>query len=113
MKKIILAVIFSLIPVASNAFTGMELHNWCLSSEKMSPEADACTIYLKGFVDGVVTGNALGIAHTFCPPMDGISGPQARLILEKYFRDHPEKLDQEAGLLAEVAIREAFPCASK
>jgi hypothetical protein len=108
MKKLILAAILSLIPTASYALTGFDLYHIC-SSEEGSLEDVECVFYIKGFVDGVMVGSV-----PFCPPNDGIIDEmQARLIVEKYMRDHPEKLGTDAGLLAERAMMGAFPCSAK
>ena len=111
MKKIItvlLVAILSLIPAASYALTGVDLYHNC-SSEEGSLEDVECTFYIKGFVDGVMVGSV-----PFCPPNNGIIDEmQARLIIDKYLQDHPEKLDKDAGLLAERAMMGAFPCASR
>jgi hypothetical protein len=45
-----------------------------------------------------------------CPPKEGIAVDQARLVIDKYFREHPEKLHEEAGFLAAEAFMAAFPC---
>jgi hypothetical protein len=104
MKKLILAAILSLIPAASYALTGEDLHNKC-SSKEGSMEDVECTFYIKGFMDGGMLGSIL-----FCPPKDGIDDTQARLIIEKYLQDHLDKLGKDAGLLAARAMMEAFPC---
>jgi hypothetical protein len=41
---------------------------------------------------------------------DGLSVDQGRLIIEKYLKEHPESLHEEAGLVAGPALLDAFPC---
>jgi len=43
-------------------------------------------------------------------PNEGVSHQQARLIIEKYLREHPEKLHKEAGFIAVEALVAAFLC---
>jgi hypothetical protein len=52
-------------------------------------------------------------AIKYCPPKDGLSVVQARLIVEKYMGEHPEDLHLEAGLSAAQALWDAFPCGAK
>jgi hypothetical protein len=124
-KKIFVAVILSLIPVASHAapFTGMQLYHWC-SSAKGSEGDLACMAYAIGFFDGmfdfivptdVKTASGAPLIADVCPPNEGIgvSYGQVRLIIEKYLRDHPEELNQAASGLALSAMKGAFPCPSK
>ena len=44
-----------------------------------------------------------------CPPKD-ITLYQARLIVEKYMRDHPEDLRSSAQEIVFAAFELAFPC---
>jgi hypothetical protein len=74
----------------------------------------SCTSYIRGFIDGMVVGGNVEELHLkCCPPKDGISVEQGRLIVEKYLKDHPEKLNLEAGYVAAFAFVEAFPCPPK
>jgi len=45
----------------------------------------------------------------YCPP-DKVSGVQATAIVEKYMRDHPEKLNNAVNAIIPLALLEAFPC---
>jgi hypothetical protein len=68
--------------------------------------------YIHGLVDGITMGVASGkFPRAYCPPESGISTEQARLIVEKFFRNNPEQLHVDAGLVAGLAIIQAFPCA--
>ena len=115
-RKILLAVIFSLIPVTSHAITGMALYEGC-SSVKGSTGDLLCTGYVRGFMDGLEAGSITSFKYTqfrACPPANVLnSTPQSRLIIEKYLGNHPEQLDKEAGGLAMLAMNAAFPCPSK
>jgi hypothetical protein len=105
---ILLAVGWSLAGSQANAFTGTDLYNLC--SEKRIE--GYCLSYVRGFMDGMTLGRAAGQRGPgiYCPPNEGMSVDQTRLIVEKYLRDHPEKLHQDAALLAAEAIIRAFPC---
>jgi hypothetical protein len=47
-----------------------------------------------------------------CIP-DGVSVAQLARVVTKFLCDHPEKLHQPSGPLAEVAFMQAFPCSSQ
>jgi len=76
------------------------------------------------FCFGFVTGAAIGI-HVgsgmygmkirdvvWCVPegADGISASQHVAVVQKYLRDHPEKLHRPAEELVAEALNQAFPC---
>ena len=93
------------------ALPGTLLYRDC--HEKTRSIGDAmCVAYIHGFLDGLVIGRVAGEQNppVLCPPKDGIEVDQGRLIIEKYLRDHPERLHEEAGLLAAAAMLDAFPC---
>src|SRR6516225_8862937 len=46
-----------------------------------------------------------------CLPAN-LTGEQARLSIEKYMRDHPEKLNLHAVTIAGLALTLAFPCSN-
>jgi Rap1a immunity proteins len=69
--------------------------------------------YIRGFVDGIAIGTAAAEVGALCAPDKGISPTQARLIFEKYVRDHPDRLSGEAGLVMGEALISTFPCRKK
>jgi hypothetical protein len=95
---------------AAEAMTGTELYTVC-SQRGKDTSSSLCGAYIHGFLDGMTMGY---VAHDsvekYCPPEDGIAITQGRLIIEKYLRDHPDKLNQDASLLAAFAMMDAFPC---
>jgi hypothetical protein len=95
----------------ARALTGTQLYQNCQDKKRGLGDL-LCIAYVRGLVDGMVVGRAMGMhyATEYCPPEKGISADQARLIVEKYLRDHPEELHQEAGLIAGGALVLAFPC---
>jgi hypothetical protein len=113
MKKISsVAVVIALVCSEANAFTGTELYRSC----QRGPADLSCVAYVRGFVDGMVIGKVVGLTvgltklPMFCPPNDGILLEQGRLIVEKFLRDHPERLHEQASFLAANALLDAFPC---
>ena len=111
MVFVIVAVLTA--PVSAGALSGVELYQSC-QDKKRGVGNIVCTAYIHGLVDGMTMGVASEkFPGKYCPPDSGISAPQARLIIEKFLRDHPERLHVEAGLVAGLAIIEAFPCATK
>jgi hypothetical protein len=48
----------------------------------------------------------------YCPP-DGFETTQARLIIEKHMKDHPEQLNRPAAVVAAFALQKAFACAEQ
>ena len=65
-----------------------------------------------GTVQAIVTlGESLEEPFKFCPP-NGILG-QAVVVLVKFLRDHPHRLNAPMIDLAVEAYREAWPCGRK
>jgi hypothetical protein len=95
------------------ATTGKELYQSCLAGDK-SAETEFCSAYVHGFIDGMIMGyTAHGTVRGYCPPVSGVSAAQGRAIIETWLHDHPERLDTDAGILAGLALSEAFPCKSE
>jgi hypothetical protein len=101
---------FLMAPTTARALSGVQLYQFCIESSKSSTAGISCEAYMRGFVDGMMMGSFADELHHFCPPKGGVSVDQARLIVEKYLRDHPERLNREAGVLAGIALAAAFPC---
>ena len=95
----------------ARALSGTELYKACRQRD-LSAGGISCIAYVRGFVDGMTLGYLTGKKSPllYCPPRDGIAADQARLLVQKYLRDHPESLHLEAGNLAANALTEAFPC---
>ena len=89
--------------------TGNKLQEFC-SSPHNSREDIACAYYLKGFVSGIEVGDgARDDERMWCFP-EGSTIGQARLVVEKYMREHPETLHRDAGVIAGIALFAAFGC---
>jgi Rap1a immunity proteins len=72
-----------------------------------------------GAIDGFLDGSALGYAigkeapNLYCPPKEGISVVQGRLIIDAHFKNHPEKLHKEAAAVVMDALVDAFNCPTR
>jgi hypothetical protein len=116
MKNILLFCLLVLVaitvrPDTADALTGKELAQSCSAKNGKSAESLTCAGYVRGFIDGMIMGyTAHGTSRGYCPPMTGISVPQGRTIIEKWLRDHPERMKTDASILAGLALAEAYPC---
>jgi hypothetical protein len=94
-------------------FSGTDLYKHC-QKRNGGPEEIACAAFVHGFLDGMFLGYSLGrdkdAGFGYCPPEKGVSVDQGRLVVEKYLREHPEKLHEQAGLLVGWALVGAFRC---
>jgi hypothetical protein len=95
------------ISLSAQAFTGTQLYSFC-DSDKNSLGDIACNAYVRGFTDGLLTGQAVPYR-----PERQMELIQARLLILKFMRDHPEMLDQDASFVAGMAVNGIFPCGSK
>jgi len=95
----------------AHALTGVDLYQACKSASHSSMDL-VCIAYVHGFLDGFQLGRFVGTGpqSKYCPPKDGVSVDQGRLIIEKYLREHPQDLHTQAGLMAASAMMDAFPC---
>jgi hypothetical protein len=101
--------------VPAFAVSGADFYKDCAENDPKTTTAAAlsCLVYLRGFVDGIQVGD-LAVAEggaRFCPPAGGLSNTQARLVVQKYMREHPELLGKEAAFSITGALYETFTCA--
>ena len=64
--------------------------------------------YVQGFWAGCRDWKNYGSSTPFILPPKS-NGRQFELIVEKWLRDHPEALHEDAGYLMMLAMRDAFP----
>jgi hypothetical protein len=107
------AALFLVIAISeSYALTGAELYQFCTQARDSSGYL-SCNAYVRGFADGIFLADIMaGKGKRLCTPVAGsaIEHTQARLIIEKYLRNHPEFLHEQAGYLAALALYDAFEC---
>ncbi len=93
-------------PPPSLALTGADLHANCQKQGNL--DQMACAAYVLGLSEGLPLGTTLGTGF-YCPRSE--SGPQQiRLIVEKFLREHPDRLHEHAAFLAADARTAAFNC---
>jgi Rap1a immunity proteins len=92
----------------SGAADGTLLYKSCMDKSPYSALGLACEAYIRGFQDGMGAGSTVGSRISCLPQQNMVV--QDRLIIEKFLREHPEKLHLEAGLLVFEALVQAFPC---
>jgi Rap1a immunity proteins len=87
----------------------VELYKMC-SAKYGSADEVVCDAFAAGTMSGLAFGQAaVALGHRFCPP-DNLSAIQAGLIIRKYLLNHPGALNEHAGMVASMALLEAFPC---
>ncbi len=89
---------------SADALTGIELQTAC------NVQAPDCIAFVMGMTQGVRYGQAYSQqGYKICVPDDATAG-QLEQVVQKYLREHPEKLHESAGSLSAEAIYAAFPC---
>jgi len=91
-------------------FRGTDLYTACTGTPS---EQLLCQTYILGFYDALGLWQAAARSEHQTPITcfpNGVTPEQARLIIEKYMRVHPDKLHQPARVIAAVALAAAFPC---
>jgi Rap1a immunity proteins len=95
----------------SPEITGQNLYDMC--TDKSRDVRRLCETWIYGFARGMAYSQILaGIQHvapTTCVSYE-LTGEQARLVIEKFMRDHPEDLHHQAAAIAGIALALAFPC---
>ena len=96
--------------LAGNAysFTAAELYKYC-TAPKYGDRDVGCTLYVRGLIDGLYLGHNLS-KDEFPLCANSIDAAQARLIVERFMREHPEFLHQEAGVVSGIALQKIFGC---
>jgi len=108
-------LVLSVFLIASSAsaepFDGVEFGKLC-NRERFSAEYISCLAYIKGFMEGLrfVDGMSGSGVH-YCLPKT-VGAEQAVLVVQNFFREHPEDLNEYAGKLVGLAFYSAFPCES-
>ena len=67
--------------------------------------------YVQGLLDSYTVFSTRDPSlDVFCMPEQGVSSAQARILIVKWLKEHPERLHEQARLLVFHALAEAFPC---
>ena len=108
MKKVVFILTCLLIACPAKAdFTGPDLQSACTNNQ------DICDFWITSFLLGAFGSQAIAQQGNFAPiscPPGGTTRSQARFIVEKYMRDHPENLHLPAKDIVFAAAELAFPC---
>ena len=93
--------------------TAQNLHDMCTDNSQDAQRL--CGWWIYGFARGMEYSQILAYAKHLravtCLPAN-LTGEQAHLSIEKYMRDHPEKLNLHAVTIAGLALTLAFPCSN-
>jgi hypothetical protein len=95
--------------MAAEGPTGNTLYQLC--ANKTESAEMACEMWITGFTAGA-TKNAPTKIHSVCLPSRSTPA-QARLVIEKFMREHPEVLQLPDAAVAYAALGQAFPCSAK
>lgn len=105
-KYITLLLVFWVISLAGSmayAYDGNELlkdcDNYAVSKASFS----------QGWCAGFINAIFVETDVRFCP-QEGVKNKQKVLVVEKYMRDHPEKLHERAESLIRQSFVSAWPC---
>ena len=111
--KIVIAfvAIFGCTSIKATEFDGMFLQSCLEQRDDGSAKNSVCLGFLRGLIAGLKGGSVSETkAGGYCPPDQGYSPDQARLIIQKFLRENPQALHQQADVLAAAALLRAFPC---
>jgi Rap1a immunity proteins len=93
--------------VSGNIGLGNVFYSVCKEAQRRG----ACSLYLRGIIEGVqVQTRASKQPGLFCPPQ-GASAEQALDLLLKFMTEKPEERHRPVPTLTAVALRAAWPCA--
>jgi hypothetical protein len=88
---------------AETSFSATNLQTLCTNPGGV----ETCDSFFLGFTYGVISQHVAN--GQICFPT-GLAPLQAKLVVEKYMRDHPEQLHADAVLITNAALTLAFPC---
>ena len=99
---------------ALDGLPGFFLEKICAISTADSGETSAfdmaCTMYIGGVVNGYTAAILkAGIKDDLCTPANS-HNEQWTLVVKKFFRDNPDRLNELATVLILDALKEEFPC---
>jgi Rap1a immunity proteins len=97
---------------AEEGLTGNVLYDACNDRDNLTNQT-FCNMWILGFSTGFFDAQAEAhrqkLTAVSCLP-NGITGEQARLIVEEFMKDNPKLLHHPADVIAFAALNAAFPC---
>ncbi len=95
-------------PATANV-TAAELYQECTDKTYADYEL-ICVAYLRGFGEGIVFGmGEKGNNSLYCPPK-AMNVDTLRTAFEKFSKESPTVLSEEAAVVLAVALMRTFPC---
>jgi hypothetical protein len=88
---------------ADDISTAADLQRQCAKSG----QEQGCSAYALGFAEGMTAANKGAV--TICVPK-GVNARELRLVMDKYFKDHPERLHEKVSVVLGAAFAAAYPC---
>jgi hypothetical protein len=110
MKRMIIAsiLIFCASRSIAAGLSGTELYGFCTNQNKSV--RTVCETWISGFQAGIYAqSQAAKTDVSVCLP-DGFTGAQAKLIIDKFMKDFPATLHNQAEIVAFFALSREFPC---
>ena len=111
------AVMTSLIcgPAVAETLRGDQLLMLLTDESASGMQANVNRYRAMGYIQGLLDSYAVFSARDsslkiYCMPEQGVSSAQARILIVKWLKEHPERLHEQARLLVFHALAEAFPC---
>jgi hypothetical protein len=93
-------------PVSDNIQLGNVFYSVCKEAQRRG----ACSLYLRGIIEGIqIQARANKQPGLFCPPQ-GASVEQALDLLLKFMAEKPEERHRPSPTLAATALKAAWPC---
>lgn len=103
LPMLVLATIGAQRAHADDIATAADLQRQCANSGK----EQECGAYALGFAEGMTAANKGAV--TLCVPK-GVNGRELRLVMDKYLKDHPERLHEKVSVVLGAAFAAAYPC---
>ena len=88
---------------ADDVGTAADLQRRCAKSGA----EQECNAYALGFAEGMTAANKGAV--TICIPK-GVGTRELRLVMDKYLKDHPERLHEKVSAVLGAAFAAAYPC---
>lgn len=111
------ALLFALVASTAQASSADDVASFAARNLKVvcdsypaGATAAYCLGYISGYVDGMSVESVRTGVNRYCAPETGATYDQYVLIVQKWLKDHPEKLHTPKMMAIEQALADAFPC---